>query len=56
MVGAPVRRGQVAYLQQGGLSIGRACALMSVARSTLHYESRLISNRPAVLAFTHNFH
>ena len=31
MVGAPVRRRQVAYLQQGGVSIRRACALMSVA-------------------------
>lgn len=42
MVGAPVRRRQVAYLQQGGVSIRRACALLSVARSTLHYRSRLI--------------
>ena len=50
MVGAPVRRRQVAYLQQGGLSIRRACALMSVARSTLHYESRLIKRDAPVVA------
>ena len=49
MVGAPARRRQVAYLQQGGLSIRRACALMSVARSTLHYESRLIKRDAAVV-------
>jgi putative transposase len=49
MVGAPARRRQVAYLQQGGLSIRRACALMSVARSTLHYESRLIKRDAPVV-------
>lgn len=42
MVGAPVRRRQVAYLHQRGLSLRQACALMSVARSTLRYRSRLI--------------
>jgi len=42
MVGAPVRRCQVAYAKQRGLSVRRACALMSVARSTLRYESRLV--------------
>ena len=42
MVGAPVRRCQVAYANQRGLSVRRACALMSVARSTLRYESRLV--------------
>jgi putative transposase len=49
MVGAPVRRRQVAYLQQGGVSIRRACALMSVARSTLHYESRLVERDAPVV-------
>jgi hypothetical protein len=49
MVGAPVRRRQVAYANQRGLSVRRACALMSVARSTLRYESRLIKrDAPAV--------
>jgi putative transposase len=36
-------------LCHGGLSIRRACALMSVARSTLRYESRLVArDAPAV--------
>ena len=49
MVGAPVRRKQVAYLRQGGLSVRRACALLSVARSALHDESRLAKrDAPAV--------
>ena len=50
MVGAPVRRRQVAYLQQGGMSIRRACALMSVARSTLNYQSRLVQRDAPVVA------
>ena len=50
MVGAPVRRRQVTYLQQGGVSIRRACALMSVARSTLNYESRLLRRDAPVMA------
>jgi len=41
MVSAPVRRRQVAYVYERGISVRRACALMSVARSSLHYESRL---------------
>jgi putative transposase len=49
MVGAPVRRRRVACLQQGGLSVRRACALMSVARSTLHYESRLVKRDAPVV-------
>ena len=49
MVGAPVRRRQVAYLCNGGLSVRRACALMTVARSALRYESRLVQrDAPAV--------
>ena len=35
MVSAPVRRQQVAYVRQRGLSLRRACALLKVARSTL---------------------
>ena len=50
MVGAPVRRRQVAYLCGGGLSVRRACALMSVARSTLRYESRLVKRDAPVVA------
>ena len=40
MVGARVRRQQVAYAVGRGLSSRRACALLSVARSTLGYASR----------------
>ncbi len=39
MVGARVRRQQVAYARRRGLSSRRACALLSVARSTLGYTS-----------------
>jgi putative transposase len=41
MVGARVRRQQVAYALGRSLSSRRACALLSVARSTLGYQSRL---------------
>jgi putative transposase len=41
MVGARVRRQQVAYARTRGLSSRRACALLSVARSTVGYVSRL---------------
>ena len=50
MVGAPVRRRQVAYGCGRGLSIRRACALLSVARSTLRYESRLAQRNAPVVA------
>jgi len=43
MVGARVRRQQVAYAEGRGLSRRRACTLLSVARSTIGYESRLIA-------------
>jgi putative transposase len=49
MVGARVRRQQVAYAQGRGLSGRRACALLSVARSTLGYVSRLIARDAPVL-------
>ena len=49
MVGARERRHQVAYAQGRGLSGRRACALLSVARSTLGYQSRLaLRDAPAV--------
>ena len=35
MVGAPARRCQVTYANGRGVSLRRACALMSVARTTL---------------------
>ena len=41
MVGARVRRQQVAYARRRGLSSRRACAVLSVARSTLGYVPRL---------------
>jgi putative transposase len=51
MVGARVRRQQVAYARSRGLSGRRACAVLSVARSTLGYVSRLEQrDAPAVIA------
>ena len=51
MVGARVRRQQVACAQSRGLSSRRACALLSIARSTLGYQSRLAArDAPAVEA------
>jgi putative transposase len=51
MVGARVRRQQVAYARTRGLSSRRACALLSVARSTLAYTSRLaVRDAPVVAA------
>ena len=41
MVGARVRRQQVAYTRSRSLSARRACAVLSVARSTVGYQSRL---------------
>ena len=49
MVGARVRRQQVAYAQRRGLSGRHACALLSVARSTLGSEFRLIARDAPVL-------
>lgn len=49
MVGARVRRQQVAFARSRGLSGRRACALLCVARSTLGYQSRLaVRDAPAV--------
>jgi putative transposase len=50
MVGAPARRRQVAFVCERGVSQRRACALMSVARSTLRYESRLSQRDAPVVA------
>ena len=49
MVGARVRRQQVAYARGRGLSSRRACALLSVARSTLGYASRLAARDAPVV-------
>jgi len=50
MVSAQVRRRQVAFVRERGVSQRRACALMSVARSSLRYESRLAKRDAAVVA------
>jgi putative transposase len=49
MVGAPARRRQVSFARKRGLSLRRACALLSVSRSTLDYESKkAAADGPAV--------
>jgi putative transposase len=51
MVSASVRRQQIAFVCQRGRSVRRACALLSVARSTVGYESKLAQrDAPAVAA------
>jgi len=40
MVSVPARRQQVTYGRERGLSVRRACTLLSVARSSLNYQSR----------------
>ena len=50
MVSAPARRRQVEYAKGRGLSERRACALLSVARSALHYESKLREKDAPALA------
>lgn len=50
MVSAPARRQQVGYATARGLSVRRACALLSVARSGLHYESQMVSKDAPVLS------
>ncbi len=49
MVSAPVRRAQVEFVCRRGRSIRRACALLSVARSTLGYESRVVAKDAPIL-------
>ena len=50
MVGARVRRQQVAYARSRGLSDRRTCAVLSVARSTVGYQSRRAVRDAPVLA------
>jgi putative transposase len=49
MVSATVRRQQVAYVRERGVSVRRACRLLSVARSTLRYESVLAKRDAPVI-------
>ena len=49
MVSASVRRQQVEYVNRRGLSLRNACALLSVARSTLGYQSRVAQRDAGVL-------
>jgi putative transposase len=51
MVSAHARRQQVQYAHRRGLSVRRGCALMTVARSSLHYVSkRAAADEPALRA------
>ena len=50
MVSACVRRQQVAYVRARGVSVRRACALLSVARSALGYESILAKRDAPVVS------
>jgi len=43
MVSAPARRQQVAYVHARGISIRRACALMSVARSAAKWSKIVVA-------------
>ena len=53
MVSAPVRRQQIAFVCQRGRSVRRACALLSVARSTVGYQSRLAQRDAPAVAVMH---
>jgi putative transposase len=50
MVGVPARRQQVAYARERGVSARRACTLLSVARSALHYRSHKAAKDAPVIA------
>jgi len=49
MVSVPARRAQVAYATGRGLSQRRACTLFGVARSAVHYRTRLIERDAEVM-------
>ena len=53
MVSVSARRQQVAYARGRGVSCRRACVLLSVARSSLHYQSRLAVKDAPVVARMH---
>ena len=51
MVSPQVRREQVAFACERGLSERRTCGLLDISRSTLDYELRLpIKDRPVIEA------
>jgi putative transposase len=50
MVSVPARRRQVAYARSRGVSCRRACGLVSVARSSLGYESKMDEKDEEVVA------
>lgn len=50
MVSAPERREQVAYARKRDVSCRRACELLHVARSSLHYQSRVAARDEAARA------
>ena len=50
MVSATVRRQQIRYVHERGVSLRRGCRLLSVARSALRYESRLAQRDAPVIA------
>jgi len=50
MVSARARRQQVSYARNRGISEQRACALLSVSRSTLGYCSRMVAKDEPVRA------
>jgi putative transposase len=49
MVSMQVRRRQVGYATQRGLSERRACTLLAAARSALHYRARLAERDAPIL-------
>ena len=50
MVSVQARRQQVGYATQRGLSERRACMLLTVARSALHYRSRLMERDAPIVS------
>ena len=50
MVSASARRRQVEYARHRGVSCRRACSLMSVARSTLRYTSKVAARDAPIAA------
>jgi len=50
VVSVPDRRRQVSYAQSRGVSIRRACRLMQVARSAVHYQPRMADRDASALA------
>jgi len=53
MVSVSTRRQRVAYARARGVSCRRACVLLSVARSSLHYESKMAAKDAPVVARMH---